>query len=72
MSVRYGKAYAVNLSTGKIGELDVDDRDFELYLGGKGLATRLLYDHTPAGLDPYDEEMAIIFSSGLSRVLVWS
>jgi aldehyde:ferredoxin oxidoreductase len=60
----YGKVYSINLSTGKIGTVQIDEKDYELYLGGKGLATRLLYDHTPAGLDPYDEEMVLIFSAG--------
>ncbi len=53
-----------DLSTGTIKELTIYPQDKRLYWGGRGLATRLLYDHTPAGLDPYDEEMVLIFSTG--------
>ncbi len=54
----------VDLSSGRVSELPIDDEDRTLYLGGKGIGTRLLYDHTPAGLDPYDPEMVLIFSTG--------
>ena len=54
----------VDLSTGQVKDLPVNEEDHRLYLGGKGIGTRLLYDHTPAGLDPYDPEMALIFSTG--------
>lgn len=58
------KAYDIDLSSGEVRDLPIDPRDRELYLGGKGLATRLLHDHTRPGLDPFDEEMVIIFSTG--------
>lgn len=58
------KALDVDLSTGTIKELVIDPEDRRLYWGGRGLATRLLYDQTPAGLDPYDEQMVLIFSTG--------
>jgi len=34
------------------------------YLGGKGLATRLLLDKTPAKVDPFDPENAFIIATG--------
>ena len=58
------KAYDVNLSTGQIREFQPSREDQQLYLGGKGLATRLLFDHTRAGLDPYDEQMVMVFATG--------
>ncbi len=58
------RAYDIDLSNGQVNELQISDEDRRLYLGGKGIATRLLYDHTPAGLDPFSEEMPIIFSTG--------
>ena len=58
------KSLDINLSTGEIKELRISPEDQRLYLGGKGIGARLLYDHTPAGMDPYDEEMVIIFSTG--------
>jgi len=58
------KAYDVNLTTGEVKDLYINQEDRDLYLGGKGIGVRLLYDHTRAGLDPYDEEMVLIFSTG--------
>ncbi len=34
------------------------------YLGGNGLAARLLLDHVPAGLDPFDPASAVVFAVG--------
>ena len=65
MSAGYmGRSWDVDLSSGEVKELRVSDEDHRLYLGGKGIGARLLYDHTRPGLDPYDEEMVIIFSTG--------
>ena len=58
------KAYDIDLSSGEIKDLKISDEDRRLYLGGKGIGVRLLYDHTPPGLDPYDEKMVMIFSTG--------
>jgi aldehyde:ferredoxin oxidoreductase len=58
------KAYDVNLTTGQIREFQPSREDQQLYLGGKGLGTRLLYDHTRPGLDPYDEQMILVFATG--------
>src|SRR4030042_4800812 len=54
----------VDLSSGSIESLRLDHEELELYLGGRGLGVRLLYDHTDPGLDPFDERMALIFSAG--------
>ena len=35
------------------------------YLGGVGLGTRLLYDHTPRGVDPLGPENALVFAPGV-------
>ena len=58
------KAYDIDLSSGEIKDLRISDEDRRLYLGGKGIGARLLYDHTPPGMDPYDEKMVMIFSTG--------
>ena len=59
-----GKAYDIDLTRGTVKDLVVDPNDRKLYLGGKGLATRLLLDHTEPGLDPFDERMVLIFATG--------
>jgi aldehyde:ferredoxin oxidoreductase len=59
-----GKALDIDLTRGTVTELHIPAEDRRLYLGGKGLATRLLYDHTPPGMDPFDEAMPLIFATG--------
>ncbi|MBW1810638.1 MAG: aldehyde ferredoxin oxidoreductase, partial [Deltaproteobacteria bacterium] len=54
----------VNLSSGEIKDKPIDSRDQELYIGGRGLGARMLYDETEPGLDPFDEKMVPIFSVG--------
>jgi aldehyde:ferredoxin oxidoreductase len=41
-----------------------DPELLDLYLGGRGLGVRLLYDLTEPGMDPYDPRMPLIFSAG--------
>ncbi len=59
-----GKYAIVNLSTGAITEDDVSDRDRELFLGGKGLATKMLMDIQKPGVDPYSPEAHLIINTG--------
>lgn len=54
----------INLSTKKIKRLKIDQKIFERYIGGKILAAKLLYDMTPAGIDPLSEEAMIIVNTG--------
>ena len=42
----------INLSTKKVRRFKIDAEMFRYYIGGKTLAATLLYDLTPAGLDP--------------------
>ncbi len=60
----FGRTLEVDLSSGSIETKAIDEKDLELYVGGRGLGVRMLYDHTPPGLDPFDERMALIFSAG--------
>ncbi len=46
-----------------IGEIDPKDRN--MYLGGKGLGLKLFYDRVPAGIDPLGEENIIAFMPGV-------
>lgn len=54
----------VDLTSGGSSARPVPSEVVELYLGGRGLGARLLFDSTPPGLDPFDERMPIIFSVG--------
>ncbi|MBU4193987.1 MAG: aldehyde ferredoxin oxidoreductase family protein [Actinobacteria bacterium] len=68
MSTKYGgymgKFLDIDLSTGKVGEYDVSDEMLEAYLGSKGLATRILYDTLPKGVDPLGDENVLIVNTG--------
>lgn len=59
-----GRYLDVDLSLGTVAVKRTDPQDEELYVGGRGMGARMLYDNTPAGLDPYDERMVLIFSVG--------
>ncbi len=43
---------------------ELDDKIMESTLGGKGLATFLLLEHNPAGVDPLEPDNHIIIASG--------
>ena len=54
----------INLSTKKVRRFKIDAETFRYYIGGKTLAAKLLYDLTPAGIDPLSEEAMIIINTG--------
>lgn len=60
-----GKILMVDLGSGDIREEVVSDDVYEKYLGGVGLAAKVLYDRIPAGADPLGPENMIGFVSGL-------
>lgn len=60
---RYMRVLNIDLSSGKI---DIEDReDLYEYLGGLGLATKLLEENLRYDLDPLAPEQPIILSIGL-------
>lgn len=61
-----GKILTVNLTTGEIGLIPLDDEIVEQYIGGRGLATRLLYDLIEPGIDPLSAENKVLFITGPS------
>jgi len=68
MSSRYGGYMGlylyIDLTARTVREYEVSDRLKELYLGGKGLAARILYDATPAGVDPLSPDSVLIVNTG--------
>ena len=54
----------VDLSTGKIGTIEISNLERRQYLGGKGLATKLLYDHIEPGIDPLSPENILVMMTG--------
>ncbi|MCP4197849.1 MAG: aldehyde ferredoxin oxidoreductase family protein [Proteobacteria bacterium] len=59
-----GKILRVNLSTGETGEEPLSEEMVAKYVGGRGLAAKMLYDEVKAGTDPLSAENKMIFSIG--------
>ncbi|OEF96106.1 aldehyde ferredoxin oxidoreductase family protein [Desulfuribacillus alkaliarsenatis] len=65
MSGYQGKVLRINLSnmTTSVEQLDLNQT--ELFIGGRGLAGKIIADEVPAGADPLGAENKIIFATGL-------
>lgn len=62
-----GRILDINLSTGKTGEYELSDRDRELFLGGRFLTTKILWDELKPGIDPLSKDnLLIIMTSPLT------
>jgi Aldehyde:ferredoxin oxidoreductase len=60
----FGRYLWVDLSAERITEKEIPERFYELHLGGRGLASRLLLEHVPPGMDPFSPQNALIFATG--------
>lgn len=60
----YGRMLEVNLSTGKIEKTLIPDRDIHMFLGGRGLGAKILYDRLKPGTDPLSAENILMFMAG--------
>jgi aldehyde:ferredoxin oxidoreductase len=61
----WGKILHVDLATGSIAPESLDDAFYQNYLGGIGIAARVLWDHLKPGIDPLGPENIIGFTTGL-------
>jgi len=59
-----GKILDINLETGAIETRPLDQKMARLFLGGRGLGARLLWDLVGPGVDPLSMENALIFTAG--------
>ena len=55
----------IDLSRGSIEKVATDQRDTELYLGGQGIAAKILFERVPPETDPFSPDNLLIFSTGL-------
>lgn len=60
----YNRLLTVDLSSRSFSIEEVADQVLQQCLGGKGLATRLLLERNPAGVDPLSPENHLIFATG--------
>ena len=58
-----GRLLHVDLSSGRSGHHEIEASRLRNYLGGVGLGTRLLYDYSPVGVDPFSPANPLIFTS---------
>jgi len=56
-----GKVLRINLSTGKSTIEELNEAAARLFIGGRGLGARYLFDEVPAGADPLGEENKLYF-----------
>jgi aldehyde:ferredoxin oxidoreductase len=57
-----GKILRVNLGTGKIS---IDDTlKYKAFIGGEGIAMKIMWDEVPPGTKPYEPDNKIIFGTG--------
>ncbi len=55
----------IDLTAKKFQITEVDKKDRDLYLGGKGLGLKLLYDRMEPGIDPLGPDNMIAFTTGV-------
>ncbi len=60
----FGRYLWVDLSAGVLKDLEIPERWYELHLGGRGMAARLLLEHVRPGTDPFSPDNALVFATG--------
>ena len=54
----------INLSTNKINNYKIPKKYCKIYIGGKALAARLLFDIVPKGINAFHKDNALIINTG--------
>lgn len=60
----WGKVLYVNLTSKQVKEITLDPSVYLEYLGGRGLAIRLLWDLNPIGVDPFSPYNHLVIANG--------
>ncbi len=58
------KLLRVDLTKGKFADVEVSREDQVRFMGGRGLAAKILYEENKPGIDPFDPENRLIIMSG--------
>ena len=64
MNTITGKILRVNLTDKTTKVMEISEEWKNLYIGGEGLAAKILYDEMEPGMDPFDEKNLLIFAAG--------
>lgn len=68
----YNKIISINLTEQSFKTENLPEEIYQTYLGGKGLASYLLYTMNPEGIDPLSPENHLIFATGpITQSSVW-
>jgi len=68
----HGRILKVNLTTGSIEEDSYDETVARLFLGGNGLAAKLIYEMVPPDADPLGPQNTLVLTVGpLTDTPVW-
>lgn len=59
-----GKVLLLDLSTRRVSEYIWTDRDREMYIGGKAMASKILYDNLTGKETPFGEDNLIVIATG--------
>src|SRR5512137_2068211 len=59
-----GNVLDIDLASGAIKTYPLDEKMARLFLGGRGLGARMLWDEVGPGVDPLSPENALIFTVG--------
>lgn len=59
----HGRLLLIDLNSGKTSWEDLEESRLRAFLGGIGLGTSLLYEHAPAGVEPFSPANPLIFTS---------
>ncbi|MFC1532435.1 aldehyde ferredoxin oxidoreductase N-terminal domain-containing protein [Thermodesulfobacteriota bacterium] len=60
----YGKIVRVDLTAEKISYKDLDEGTARKYIGGAGLAAKILWDETTGNTEPLSPENLLMFMTG--------
>lgn len=58
------KVLRVDLTTGKFADQEISNEDQKKYLGGRGLAAKMLYEENKPRIDAFDPENRLIIMAG--------
>ncbi len=68
----YGRVLKIDLTDRRYDITSIDDKILIKYLGGKGLASYLLYTLNPKGVDPLSPDNCLIFATGpVTGSIIW-
>jgi len=72
MNAFYGRYLKIDLTDETYDVVPLDDKILFTYLGGKGLASYLLYSINPPGVDPLSPGNCLIFATGpITNSRIW-